>query len=329
MALFDRKYIPIAATLAVLLTLFVFGAVRYDDRNFASLYNIVGLFRGGAVVGVAAIGATFIILSGGIDLSVGSVIAFTTILIATLISPEVGPGWHPGVAISVALAFGGVFGVMQGCFIHFFQLPPFLVTLAGMFLVRGLAFVIHKQSLGITHDFYNSLQMIGVPLSGPARLTVPLIVLLVCYALAIFGASMLRFGREVYAVGGDEASARLMGISLAKVKLGVYGLGGLTAALAGVLATIDMGSGNPAEFVGYELDAIAAVVIGGTLLTGGMGLVVGSLLGTLIIGLIRLMIDNEGTLSTWWTNISTGLLLFLFIVMQTLVVKFTGGKSSS
>ncbi len=325
-ALFDRKYIPIAATLAVLILLFVFGAVRYDDRNFASLYNIVGLFRGGAVVGVAAIGATFIILSGGIDLSVGSVIAFTTIFVATLVSPEVGPGWHPALAIAAALGVGTVFGVMQGCFIHFFALPPFLVTLAGMFLVRGLAFVIHEQSLGITHDFYTSMQMAGVPLSRGVLLTVPVMVLLACYALAIFGASMLKFGREVYAVGGDEASARLMGISLARVKLGVYGLGGLTGALAGVLATVDMGSGNPAEFIGYELDAIAAVVIGGTLLTGGVGLVIGSLLGTLIIGLIRLMIDNEGTLSTWWTNISTGLLLFLFILMQTLVVKFTAGK---
>ena len=321
----SRRYLPVIATFAVLLIVFIIGAVRYDDRGFASLYNIVNLFRGGAVVGIAAIGATFIIISGGIDLSVGSVIAFTTIFVATLVSPEFGPGWHPAVAIVLALAVGTAFGALQGAMIHFFELPPFLVTLAGLFFARGMAFVVHGQSLAISHPFYNDLQMASISL-GTAFVPLTVVVLVACYAVAVCGAGLSRFGREVYAVGGDEQSARLMGVAIGRVKIGVYALGGLTAALAGVVATIDMGSGSPAEFIGYELEAIAAVVIGGTLLTGGVGLVAGSLLGTLILGLIRLIIDNEGTLSTWWTNISTGALLCLFILFQKGLVSVTGRR---
>lgn len=326
--LFDAKYLPVLATFSVLVLIFVFGAIRYGDQGFTSAYNIISLFRGGAVVGIAAIGATFIILSGGIDLSVGAVIAFTSMLTATLISPEVGPGWHPLVAIAVALLAGTLFGTIQGCLIHAFALPPFLITLAGMFLARGLAFVMHKESVGIAHPFYNQLQELSIPLGGRTHLPLTVIILIACYVIAIAGAKMTSFGREVYAVGGDEDSAKLMGVNVGRVKVGVYALGGLTAAIAGVVATTDMYSGNPKGFEGYELDAIAAVVIGGTLLTGGVGYVVGTLMGVLILGLIRMVIDNEGTLSTWWTNISAGLLLFLFILIQTLLVR-SGKRNTS
>lgn len=320
----SRKYIPPLATLVVMLLIYAFGATWYADRNFASLYNLVALLRGGAVVGVAAIGATFVILSGGIDLSVGALIAFTATFIATLVSPEVGPAWHPLAAIPLALAVGVAFGAAQGGLIHFFNLPPFLVTLAGMFLARGMAFVVHPQSVGIQHPFYSDLlRYAAVPLTGRVYLPLTVMLLLACYAAAVFVAHLTQLGREVYAVGGDESSARLMGVNVGRVKISVYAVAGLFSALAGVTATIDMGSGTPSAFIGYELDAIAAAVIGGTLLTGGAGLVIGTLMGAIILGLIRLIIDNAGTLSTWWANISTGLLLFFFILLQTALVRFS------
>lgn len=327
--IFNSKYVPVLATLTVLVLIFVFGAVRYDDRGFMSGYNIVSLFRGGAVVGIAAIGMTFIIISGGIDLSVGAVIAFTSMLVATLISPdpEVGFGLHPLVAIPIALLVGTAFGMAQGCLIHFFALPPFLITLAGMFLARGMAFVVHKESVGISHPFYDQLQSITIPLGGRLHMPLTVILLLSLYVLAIFVAHLTSFGREVYAVGGDEGSAKLMGVNVGRVKISVYTLGGLTAAIAGVIATTDMFSGNPKGFEGYELDAIAAVVIGGTMLTGGVGYVIGTLMGVLILGLIRLVIDNEGTLSSWWTNISAGLLLFLFILLQAVLIRTAKRRS--
>lgn len=327
----DKKYVPILATLVVLGLVYAFGVLRYGDRGFDSLYNFVAIFRGGAVVGIAAIGATFIILSGGIDLSVGSVIAFTTIFIATLVSPEHGPGWHPMVVIPLALLVGLGFGALQGCLIHFYDLPPFLVTLGGMFLARGMAFVVHSETLGIdiSEGFFATVGGISLPLTDRVKLPLVVMLLIGCYIVAMFVAHFLKLGREVYAVGGDEASAKLMGINVGRVKVGVYALGGLTSALAGVAWTLDMNSGDPAGFVGYELDAIAAVVIGGTLLTGGVGLVIGTLAGTLILGLIRNIIDNEGTLSTWWTNISTGVLLLLFILMQTALVGLSNRRRAA
>lgn len=315
-----RQHIPVLATLAVLVLILVFGAVRHADSNFAGTYNLLSLLRGGAVLGIAAIGATLVILSKGIDLSVGALVALTTTTVAAMVSSEIGPGIHPALAVPAALAIGTLFGTAQGCLIHFFRLPPFLVTLAGMFLARGLAFAIHPQSIAVRHDALEALQNIGVPVG---RFTAPLavILLITLYAIAIAAARLTTFAREVYAIGGDEPSARLMGISVGRTKIGVYALAGLCASLAGVVSVIDTGSGSPAEFVGFELDAIAAVVIGGTLLTGGVGFVAGTLMGVLILGLIRLIIDYEGNLSSWWTNISAGALLFVFILLQTLLVR--------
>lgn len=321
-----RQQLPIIATMAVLIGVYTFGGIWLADRNFASLYNVISLLRGGAVVGIAGIGATFVILSKGIDLSVGAVIALTSTVTAKLVSVQLGadvpgPGLHPAIVIPIALSIGLGFGATQGALIHFFKLPPFLVTLAGMFLARGLAFAIHPQSLRADHPAIGWLQDIAIPIGTRFELPLIVILLLVCYAIAIVAARYLPIAREVYAVGGDEDSARLMGVNIARVKIGVYAFGGLMGALAGVAATIDTGAGSPAEFVGYELDIIAAVVIGGTLLTGGVGFVLGTLLGTLILGLIRLVIDNQGTLSSWWTNISAGALLFLFIMLQSLLTK--------
>ena len=326
-----REHIPIIATLAVLVLMFSFGAIRHEDRNFASLYNIISLFRGGAVIGIAAIGSTFVILSKGIDLSVGAVIALASTMTAKLVAEEIapgvaGPGLHPALVLPLVVFLGLAFGAAQGALIHWFALPPFLVTLAGMFLARGLAFAVHPQSVTADHPMIGRLQDIAIPLGDRFDLPLIVLVLLASFAIAVLAARFVPVCRDVYAVGGDEASARLMGVNIARVKIGVYALGGVMGALAGVVATIDTGAGSPAEYVGYELDAIAAVVIGGTLLTGGTGFVFGTLLGMLILGLIRLIIDNEGTLSSWWTNISAGVLLFLFIALQSLLTGVAGKR---
>lgn len=307
----NPRYIPLAATALVMIGLYALGAARYP--NFGSLRVIVNLFGDNAFLGVAAIGATFVILSGGIDLSVGSVIAFTGILIASL----VGQGWDPRLALLIALAVGTAFGAGTGWLIHTFELPPFLVTLGGMFLVRGLSFVIHGQSLAIKHPFYaETISSLAIPV-GP-RLSIPFTA--TCFLIAVIAASFVsvytRFGRNVYALGSDEPSARLMGIPIGRTKIMIYAVAGFFSALGGCVATFYMQSGNPASFVGLELDAIAAVVIGGTLLTGGVGFVPGTMMGVLILGLIQTLITFQGNLNTWWTKIAVGTLLLLFIVLQ-------------
>jgi simple sugar transport system permease protein len=309
--------LPVLASLGVLILLYVGGCVAFE--NFGSLRVLINLFGDNAFLGVAAVGATFVILSGGIDLSVGAVVAFTGVLIASLI----GHGQPPLLAIGLALAFGAGFGALMGALIHLYALPPFLVTLGGMFLARGLSFMVHPESLSIDHPFYGEFisQTLSVPVSR--RLAIPFTAFALL-AVVLAGAALARwsrFGRNVLAIGSSESSARLMGVPIGSTKILVYTLGGFLSALGGVVATFYMQSGNPASFVGLELDAIAAAVIGGTLLRGGVGFIPGTLVGVLILGLIQTLVIFQGTLNSWWTRIAVGGLLFVFIVLQQLTAR--------
>ena len=308
----NPRYIPLLATAAVMIGLYVTGCISFP--RFSSLRVLVNLFGDNAFLGVAAIGATFVILAGGIDLSVGSVVAFSGIFIARLVDA----GVAPVPAILLALAVGALFGAGMGSMIHLYGLPPFLVTLGGMFLARGIGFVVHDQSLGINHEFYLQPvnQTLAIPLSGRVRLPFTASCFVVALLLATLVSLYTKFGRNVYALGSNEHSARLMGVPVGRTKIAIYALAGFCSALGGVVATFYMQSGNPASFVGLELDAIAAVVIGGTLLTGGVGYVPGTLMGVLILGLIQTLITFQGNLNSWWTRIAIGGLLLVFIVLQ-------------
>jgi galactofuranose transport system permease protein len=271
-----------------------------------------------AFVGVAAVGESFAILSGGIDLSVGSMIAFVGILIARLLQA----GCDPFLAMGIALSFGVAAGAGMGCLIHFFELPPFLVTLAGLFCFRGLGFVIYPESIPIDHPFYSQvLPQLSFLVAPRAVMPFTAMCFLAAVILGTFLASFTPFGRNVYAIGSSENSARLMGIPIGRTKIAIYALAGFFSAFAGIVATFYMQSGNPASFVGLELDAIASVVIGGTLLTGGVGFIPGTLMGVLILGLIQQIIIFNGTLNSWWTKIVIGALLLVFIVLQKLLAR--------
>ena len=321
----STKYIPLLATGAVLLALYVAGGLLFP--KFFSLRVAVNLFGDNAFLGIAAVGATFVILAGGIDLSVGSVVAFTSIFIATALGE-----WHmqPATAIALSLLVGTLFGAVMGSLIQVFELPPFLVTLAGMFLVRGLGFVVRAESLGIEHPFF--VEKVNEALAIPLNSKVSLPFTATCYAviflLAMVVAHYTKFGRTIYALGGDEASARLLGLRVARTKVLIYMLSGFCSALAGVVYTFYTQSGNPASCVGLELDAIAAVVIGGTLLSGGVGFMAGTMMGVLILGLIQTLITFQGNLNTWWTRIVVGLLVLVFILLQS-VISFISGRLSA
>lgn len=332
----DARYIPLLASAAVLAVLYVVGLAAFHDRGFGSLGVLTGLLRDeNAVLGIAAIGATFVIVSGGIDLSVGSVVALTSILVATLcFDPQLDPrvvgnvsevlphGLHPALAIAVAMALGTLFGTAMGCLIHFFKLPPFLVTLGGMFFARGMAFMIKSESLSIRHPFYtetvqNSLRL---TLTGEVDVPVSTMCLLALLAVGLYVAHFRRFGRNVYAVGGDEKSAVLMGLPVGRTKIMVYSLAGFCSAAAGVVYTFSVSKGDPLNAgMGLELEAIASAVIGGTLLSGGVGYLAGTLMGVLIFALIQTLIITQGTLSAWWTSIAIGALVLVFIILQNIV----------
>ena len=323
------QLIPLAASAAVLIVLYAGGCFAFD--GFTSPRVIINLFGDNAFLGVAAVGATFVILSGGIDLSVGAVVALTTISLASLLAHEV----PPLAAVLLVLAGGAAFGAFLGFLIHWFELPPFLITLGGMFLARGLGFVVHPESLGITHPFYGeTIAGLALPVahvttaSGRIQtITLPFTAqcLLAVVIAAAVAAKWTRFGRNVYAIGSSESSARLMGVPIGRAKILVYTLAGFLSALGGVVATFYMQSGNPASFVGLELDAIAAVVIGGTLLRGGIGFIPGTLVGVLILGIIQTLINFKGDLNTWWTKIAIGGLLLVFIMLQQAISRVRRG----
>jgi len=315
----STKYIPLLATATVMLLLYVVGCVSFS--GFFSLRVVVDLFGDNAFLAVAAIGATFVILSGGIDLSVGSVIAFTS----TFIAMTVEHGLNPMIAIALSLVLGALLGAAMGWLIHWFELPPFLVTLAGMFFVRGIGFVVYPQSLAISHPFFlDKISNLAIPVT--AKINVPFTAdcFVAVLLAAMFCAHYTRFGRNIYALGGDENSARLMGLPVVRTKILTYTLSGFCSALAGVVYTMYTQSGNPASCVGLELDAIASVVIGGTLLSGGVGFMAGTAMGVLILGLIQTLITFQGNLNTWWTKIVVGFLVLLFILLQNLVAMISG-----
>lgn len=314
--LLRSSHLPLLATVFVLLLLFTTASIRYD--NFFSARVVANLFGDNAVLGIAAVGMTFVILSGGIDLSVGSVLAFTTTLVATLIQKQ---QLHPFVAIPLALVLGAIFGASMGFVIHRYELPPFLVTLGGMFFARGVAFVISKESLGIDHPFYFRVQDFGLPLTEGVSLPATTLIFLSVLVMGMLVAHRTRFGRNVYAIGGSESSARMMGLPVGLTKIAVYTLSGFCAALAGVISTFYMGSGNPADGRGFELDVIASVVIGGTLLTGGVGTIAGTLAGMLIFGIIQITPNFDGRLNSSWVRIAIGSLLLLFISFQKILAR--------
>jgi ribose/xylose/arabinose/galactoside ABC-type transport system permease subunit len=264
---------------------------------------------------VLAIGMGFVILSGGIDLSVGAVLALSTMVTAWLLQTA---HWHPALVIITVLVLGALFGAAMGLIIHLFKLQPFIVTLAGMFLARGLCYLISTESITIDQPFFAAVSQTQVPILG-GFLSPGAIVALVVLLLAVWLAHFTAFGRAVYAVGGNEQSAAMMGLDVGRTKVAVYALSGLCAALGGVLFSFYMLSGYGLHGQGIELDAIAAVVIGGTLLTGGYGYIAGALSGVMVLGAIQTLIAFDGTLSSWWTKIVIGGLLFVFCVVQRVV----------
>lgn len=307
----NPRYLPVYVTAALLVSLFVVGGLQFE--GFASTRVVFNLFTDNAFLAITAIGMTFVILSGGIDLSVGAVVALSGVLCAVLIEKL---GWHPWQAIPLVIVLGACLGAGMGALIHYYRLQPFIVTLAGMFFARGLATTISEQSIPIEDAFYDAVNNFGFMLPGRAWLGSATLVLIVLFAAAVWLAHFTRLGGFIYALGGNAESAELMGVPVGKTRIAVYALSGTLAAISGVVYSFYTSSGYALAGVGLELDAIAAVVIGGTLLSGGAGYVHGTLLGVLVMGLIQTWISFQGSLNSWWTRIVIGALVLVFIVLQ-------------
>jgi simple sugar transport system permease protein len=300
-------------TIVVLAALFAFCAWQFP---FVLSARVIGnLLTDNAFLGMLAIGMTVVIISGGIDLSVGSVLAFSAVLLSVLITKR---GVDPTFAFVIVLGIGTAFGALQGAAVHVLRAPAFIVTVAGMFLARGVCFLLTEDSIPISSSAYQRLTDVGLPLGGGGHVTLSALILLASVALTAELLRRTRFGANVYALGGDRRAAELMGVPAGATTACIYAFSGFMAAAGGILYSLYTQSGYPLAGVGLELDAIAATIIGGTLLAGGYGSVWGTALGVLILGLIQLYITLEGTLSSWVAKIATGALLLFFIGAQKL-----------
>jgi ribose/xylose/arabinose/galactoside ABC-type transport system permease subunit len=308
------RFFPLIVTFVVFSLLYAFAYSRFS--SFGTMRVVCNLLRNNAHLGIPAIGVTFVILSGGIDLSPGAIIAFTGVFCALLIQRH---DVHPLVTFAMILTIGTLFGVMMGVFIYYFKIPSFIVTLAGMFLARGGAYVLTTDSISIRHPLYSDVAKIRYIFPDGGRFTFAAGAFVAVVLLGFFLAHFTRFGRNVYAMGGNETGALLLGVPLGRTTISIYALSSFLATFAGIVLSLSKRSGDSTIADGAELDIIAAVVIGGTLLTGGVGYVIGTFIGVLLPGVIHTYLTLDGSLTPWWIKIIIGALFFVFIGLQKLL----------
>ena len=313
----------LAVTIVLFFVLYIAGAILYGDRNFTSPQVFLNLFISNAGLIIAAVGMTFVLITGGIDISVGSVTALVCMVSAYSMEKM---GYSAYVAIIVSLAIGLLFGLLQGYLVAYLDIQPFIVSLAGLFLGRGLTSMVSTEMISIKNSLFLKWAQykINLPIgrttrSGkfvPAYIYPTVIIALLIVIIVAVIMKYTKFGREVYAVGGNAQSAMMMGLNVRKTKFKAYLLNGLLAGCGGFLFCLNSCSGFVEQAKGLEMDAISASVIGGTLLSGGVGTPFGTIFGVLIKGSISSLITTQGSLSSWWVRIVLSALLCFFIVLQ-------------
>ena len=302
--------------LVALVIVCIFGAVRY--YAFATPENVLNVLRQNSMLGLVALGMTFVILTGGIDLSVGALLA-----VAGVVAASMAPS---GTVAAVAAGIGAaaLLGLINGLLITKARIQPFIVTLAMLIAARGAALAITAEQSVRVDRAATGLTWLGRGEIGPVPVPVALFVL--AYAVGWLVLRYTRFGRYVYAIGDNEEASRLMGLKVDRVLIGTYALSGALAGLAGVILAARLGAGQPVAGTGWELDAIAAVVVGGTLLTGGQGGAAATLIGVLFLGVIFNLFNLEGTISPWWQWVLRGGFLLGVILVQARLQRRAGGE---
>ncbi|MBN2117328.1 MAG: hypothetical protein JW730_12190 [Anaerolineales bacterium] len=325
----NQRFIPLASTALLAFAAYGVGAIFYPGMRDVQVF--LNIFRSNTFLLISAIGMTFVIISGGIDLSVSGVIALTTVAAAALLRE----GWNAWLVIVLMLLMGMALGATMGGFITYLKVQPFIATLAGMWFARGMCFFISDDAIAIDNVGFRLLGQTRILIPGlaeiawwqgsnPPFISIPVVVAFTLFIVAIFVAHFTRFGRTIYAIGGyngaNEQSARLMGLPVDRTKMLVYTFNGFCSALAGIAWGIFVSSGHGLYAQGFELDVIASVVIGGTMLTGGEGYMFGTLFGVLILGITQVLIQFNGSLSSWWSRIVIGVLTFIFIGVQSILI---------
>jgi len=305
---------PLLATICIFILVYILGGQLYPAMQKPQVF--FNLFINNGSLLIIAIGMTMVVLMGGIDLSVSGMIALTSVASASLLLLDM----NPVLVMALMLLMGILIGLVQGFIIHYLKVEAFVVTLMGLFFTRGMAYVINKSSVTIKNEFYKYLALtkIHLPIFEGTFIYITTLVAILLLIVVFIITRYTNFGRRIYAIGNNEQSALLMGMPVARTKLMVYSISGFCSALAGIVFSISLLSGFGGYARSMEMDAIAAVVIGGTALTGGKGNVIGTLFGVMISGTIVTILQFNGTLTSWWTRIAVGILTLIFIGIQSL-----------
>ena len=301
--LVQRGGAAVVLAVVVVLASLVFGA------RFANVDNLLNILEASSFLGLIAVGMTFVIIGGGIDLSVGSLLALSAVLAAY------GSQYGSLVAVALPLSVCGLIGLVNGVLISRARMAPFIVTLAALLFARGLAFAVSDEGNNI-FIIPEGLDVLALGQGSIVGIRIPIIIAAVVFLGGWVVLNRTGYGTSVTAIGGSEDAARLMGLPIARVKTTMYAVSGLLAGLAGLLVAARSSSGQSTIGVGLELQAIAAVVIGGTLLTGGYGSIAGTLAGVLLLNVINNVINQVGTLSSYFQQVVSGAFLITVVLVQ-------------
>ena len=320
-------------TIVLFAVMYLAGMIVFKDKGFAKPQMFLNLFISNAGLIVIGCSLTIVMITGGIDISVGSVTALVCMVVADLMENK---GWNAYAALAVALLIGLAFGVAQGYLISYLEIQPFIITLAGMFFGRGMTAIVSTEMIAIKNTTFLAWAnaKIYLPFGYTnkkgmfihAYIYPTVVVALIVVVLVAVMLKYSKFGRSLYAIGGNQQSAVMMGLNVKANKMKAYVLDGFLAGLGGYLFCLNSCAGFVEQAKGLEMDAIASAVIGGTLLSGGVGTVVGTLFGVLIKGTISSLITTQGTLSSWWVRIVLSALLCFFIVLQAVIAAISRKK---
>lgn len=307
-------------------------AMQVWGGGFLRAQQLFDLFNNNASLIVIACGMTIVMITGGIDLSVGAVVSLVVMVSVINIDDQ---GGNAFTAFMLGLAIGAAFGVVQGLLVSKLDIQPFIVTLSGMFFARGVTTMVSLEPRSVQDDGFSALQDARIEIDWlgyetnkgahiPGRIEWGVVIAIAVVIVVFCVLRWARFGRNLYAVGGNEQSALMLGINVSQTRFWAYVLSGLLSGIGGFVFLLHTGAGNATNAAGAEMTCIAAAIMGGTLLTGGVGNVIGSMFGVLTLMLIRAIVVASGLREPWWQSITTGAMLCFFIILQSLVVQYRG-----
>lgn len=333
---FSNTEILLLITITLFVILYVASLILFKDNNFAKFSVFFNFFNNKAYLLVLSLGLTVVMITGSIDISVGGITGLVSMVIAVMFTEH---GMNAFWSIPISLGIGLAFGIVQGFLVSYMEIQPFIVTLTGMFFARGMISVVNSQSVPISDATFMqwSSAKVYIPFLYNVRnngkldvayLTPAAITALIILVVIIILLKYTTFGRSLYAVGGNAQSAILMGINAKRTKFMAHVLCGVLAGVGGLLFTLLSPAGNPGNGRGYEIDAISSSVIGGTMLSGGVGLPIGTFFGVLINALVERVVPLLGIVEASWPRIITSAFLFVFIVLQSVLSIFGQNKVS-